>query len=145
MKKIMFFIVIFMGVFLCGCTVQPKEDKEALELNEKREAYVSGIGVSTDDKIVIHYQNGKDEDCYYVFYINNKTYTQRQITLHRNEDSYNSAINDYEKNTYYELVKNDNVMSTEIVLKKNYNVGNDDPIKIIQEKYSDDEKYEIIK
>lgn len=142
-KKLL--LVITLVLLLCGCTVEPKEDKEAKLLEERRETYVSGIGVSTDDKVVIKYKNGKDEECYYVFYITGKTYTQKQITLHRNKDSYSSAVKDYEVNTYYELVKNDDVMSTEITLKKNYNVGNDKPKKVIETKYLNDEKFEIIK
>lgn len=144
MKKKILFIITLITVFLCGCTVEPKEDTEAKILNEKRENYVSGIGVSTDEKIVIKYKNGKDEECYYIFYISGKTYSQKQITLHRNKDSYNSAVEDYERNLYYELIKNEDVMSTEIYLKKNYNVGKENPVNVIKEKYSDKEKFEII-
>lgn len=145
MKKKIALVFGLLIILVCGCTVEPKEDTEAKELQLKRETYISNLGVTTDDKVVIKYKNGKDEECYYIFFIKGKTYTQKQITLHRNEDSYKSAVRDYETSLYYQLIKNDEVMSTEITLKKDYNVGDKKVKSVIENKYKDDDKFEIIK
>ena len=54
MKKI---LILFMALLvLTGCNKEDKDNSKD-EFNQRRTNYVSGIGTSTDNKVVINYKN----------------------------------------------------------------------------------------
>ena len=140
MKKI---LILFMALLvLTGCNKEDKDNRKD-EFNQRRTNYVSGIGTSTENKVVINYKNKVKEDCYYVFYIKGNSYDQKQIILHNNLESFNNAVNKYGPNTSYQLEKDTELYITEIYLRKNVIVREGKVIDVIKNKYKDS-KYKII-
>lgn len=140
MKKIL--VILFSLLILTGCGKEEVKNKDNTEFNKRRESYISGIGATNDSRVVVNFKNGKEEDCYYVFYITGSTYTQKQYTLHNGKNSYSTFVDSHITATNYELVRDPELLTTEIILKKNQSV--DGNVKeFILNKYKD-KKFTII-
>ena len=144
MKKILI-IISCLVLLVTGCGKEEKEDTKLKEFNERRSNYIKGIGTTSDNKVVVKYKNNKEEDCYYVFYVYQTTYSQKQITIHNDKESYHNLVNKYATNTYSELVHNYDLLTSEIMLKKNQKVSDGKVKEHLLNKYSDTSKYTIIK
>lgn len=135
MKKIT--ILFFILLLLTGCT--PKLSKD---IKNKRSEFVTSLGVTKNDKIVVA---NKKKNQYYVYFISNDySYTSYLYILHSNEKKYDEYIKDRETISYYDLQKYDDMFITRI----NYLNGssrNDENIKEeIINKYKKDKNYMII-
>ncbi len=135
MKRItVLFLILFL---LTGCT--PKLSKD---IKNKRSEFVTSLGVTKNDKIVI---TNKKKTQYYVYYLSNDySYISYLYIMHDNEKKYNEYIKDRESISYYDLQKYDDMYITRI----NYLNGssrNDEDIKEeIINKYKSNKNYIII-
>lgn len=135
MKKItVLFLILFL---LTGCT--PKLSKD---IKNKRSEFVTSLGVTKNDKIVI---TNKKKTQYYVYYLSNDySYISYLYIMHDNEKKYDEYIKDRESISYYDLQKYDDMYITRI----NYLNGssrNDEDIKEeIINKYKSNKNYIII-
>ena len=135
MKRItVLFLILFL---LTGCT--PKLSKD---IKNKRSEFVTSLGVTKNDKIVI---TNKKKTQYYVYYLSNDySYVSYLYIMHDNEKKYNEYIKDRESISYYDLQKYDDMYITRI----NYLNGssrNDEDIKEeIINKYKSNKNYTII-
>ena len=135
MKRItVFFLILFL---LTGCT--PKLSKD---IKNKRSEFVTSLGVTKNDKIVI---TNKKKTQYYVYYLSNDySYISYLYIMHDNEKKYDKYIKDRESISYYDLQKYDDMYITRI----NYLNGssrNDEDIKEeIINKYKSNKNYIII-
>lgn len=135
MKRItVFFLILFL---LTGCT--PKLSKD---IKNKRSEFVTSLGVTKNDKIVI---TNKKKTQYYVYYLSNDySYISYLYIMHDNEKKYDEYIKDRESISYYDLQKYDDMYITRI----NYLNGssrNDEDIKEeIINKYKSNKNYIII-
>lgn len=135
MKRItVLFLILFL---LTGCT--PKLSKD---IKNKRSEFVTSLGVTKNDKIVI---TNKKKTQYYVYYLSNDySYISYLYIMHDNEKKYDEYIKDRESISYYDLQKYDDMYITRI----NYLNGssrNDEDIKEeIINKYKSNKNYIII-
>lgn len=135
MKRItVLFLILFL---LTGCT--PKLSKD---IKNKRSEFVTSLGVTKNDKIVI---TNKKKTQYYVYYLSNDySYVSYLYIMHDNEKKYDEYIKDRESISYYDLQKYDDMYITRI----NYLNGssrNDEDIKEeIINKYKSNKNYTII-
>ncbi len=135
MKRItVLFLILFL---LTGCT--PKLSKD---IKNKRSEFVTSLGVTKNDKIVI---TNKKKTQYYVYYLSNDySYISYLYIMHDNEKKYDEYIKDRESISYYDLQKYDDMYITRI----NYLNGssrNDEDIKEeIINKYKSNKNYTII-
>lgn len=135
MKRItVLFLILFL---LTGCT--PKLSKG---IKNKRSEFVTSLGVTKNDKIVI---TNKKKTQYYVYYLSNDySYISYLYIMHDNEKKYDEYIKDRESISYYDLQKYDDMYITRI----NYLNGssrNDEDIKEeIINKYKSNKNYIII-
>ena len=135
MKRI---TVLFLILLLfTGCT--PKLSKD---IKNKRSEFVTSLGVTKNDKIVI---TNKKKTQYYVYYLSNDySYVSYLYIMHDNEKKYDEYIKDRESISYYDLQKYDDMYITRI----NYLNGssrNDEDIKEeIINKYKSNKNYIII-
>ena len=134
MKRITVLFLILL--LLTGCT--PKLSKD---IKNKRSEFVTSLGVTKNDKIVI---TNKKKTQYYVYYLSNDySYISYLYIMHDNEKKYDEYIKDRESISYYDLQKYDDMYITRI----NYLNGssrNDEDIKEeIVNKYKK-EKVEIV-
>lgn len=135
MKRI---TVLFLILLLfTGCT--PKLSKD---IKNKRSEFVTSLGVTKNDKIVI---TNKKKTQYYVYYLSNDySYVSYLYIMHDNEKKYDEYIKDRESISYYDLQKYDDMYITRI----NYLNGssrNDEDIKEeIINKYKSNKNYTII-
>lgn len=135
MKRItVLFLILFL---LTGCT--PKLSKD---IKNKRSEFVTSLGVTKNDKIVI---TNKKKTQYYVYYLSNDySYISYLYIMHDNEKKYDEYIKDRESISYYDLQKYDDMYITRI----NYLNGssrNDEDIKEeIINKYRSNKNYIII-
>lgn len=144
MKKILLIISILV-LIVTGCGNKKENiDNSKNEYNTRRSNYVAGLGTTSDKKMVVKYYNGNEEECYYVFFINGNSYSQKQVTLHNNKESFHNLVNKHSKNTYSELIRNSELDITEIYLRKNQAVKDKDVLEYLKSKYSDTSKYTII-
>ena len=135
MKRITVLFLILL--LLTGCT--PKLSKD---IKNKRSEFVTSLGVTKNDKIVI---TNKKKTQYYVYYLSNDySYVYYLYIMHDNEKKYNEYIKDRESISYYDLQKYDDMYITRI----NYLNGssrNDEDIKEeIINKYKSNKNYTII-
>ena len=135
MKRITVLFLILL--LLTGCT--PKLSKD---IKNKRSEFVTSLGVTKNDKIVI---TNKKKTQYYVYYLSNDySYVSYLYITHDNEKKYNEYIKDRESISYYDLQKYDDMYITRI----NYLNGssrNDEDIKEeIINKYKSNKNYIII-
>lgn len=135
MKRITVLILILL--LLTGCT--PKLSKD---IKNKRSEFVTSLGVTKNDKIVI---TNKKKTQYYVYYLSNDySYVSYLYIMHDNEKKYDEYIKDRESISYYDLQKYDDMYITRI----NYLNGssrNDEDIKEeIINKYKSNKNYTII-
>lgn len=135
MKRITVLILILL--LLTGCT--PKLSKD---IKNKRSEFVTSLGVTKNDKIVI---TNKKKTQYYVYYLSNDySYISYLYIMHDNEKKYDKYIKDRESINYYDLQKYDDMYITRI----NYLSGssrNDEDIKEeIINKYKSNKNYIII-
>lgn len=135
MKRITVLILILL--LLTGCT--PKLSKD---IKNKRSEFVTSLGVTKNDKIVI---TNKKKTQYYVYYLSNDySYISYLYIMHDNEKKYYEYIKDRESISYYDLQKYDDMYITRI----NYLNGssrNDEDIKEeIINKYKSNKNYIII-
>ena len=135
MKRITVLILILL--LLTGCT--PKLSKD---IKNKRNEFVTSLGVTKNDKIVI---TNKKKTQYYVYYLSNDySYISYLYIMHDNEKKYDEYIKDRESISYYDLQKYDDMYITRI----NYLNGssrNDEDIKEeIINKYKSNKNYIII-
>lgn len=135
MKRITVLILILL--LLTGCT--PKLSKD---IKNKRSEFVTSLGVTKNDKIVI---TNKKKTQYYVYYLSNDySYISYLYIMHDNEKKYDEYIKDRESISYYDLQKYDDMYITRI----NYLNGssrNDEDIKEeIINKYKSNKNYTII-
>jgi len=135
MKRITVLIIILL--LLTGCT--PKLSKD---IKNKRSEFVTSLGVTKNDKIVI---TNKKKTQYYVYYLSNDySYISYLYIMHDNEKKYDEYIKDRESISYYDLQKYDDMYTTRI----NYLNGssrNDEDIKEeIINKYKSNKNYIII-
>lgn len=135
MKRITVLFLILL--LLTGCT--PKLSKD---IKNKRSEFVTSLGVTKNDKIVI---TNKKKTQYYVYYLSNDySYISYLYIMHDNEKKYNEYIKDRESISYYDLQKYDDMYITRI----NYLNGssrNDEDIKEeIINKYKSNKNYTII-
>lgn len=135
MKRITVLFLILL--LLTGCT--PKLSKD---IKNKRSEFVTSLGVTKNDKIVI---TNKKKTQYYVYYLSNDySYVSYLYIMHDNEKKYNEYIKDRESISYYDLQKYDDMYITRI----NYLNGssrNDEDIKEeIINKYKSNKNYTII-
>ena len=135
MKRITVLILILL--LLTGCT--PKLSKD---IKNKRSEFVTSLGVTKNDKIVI---TNKKKTQYYVYYLSNDySYISYLYIMHDNEKKYDEYIKDRESISYYDLQKYDDMYITRI----NYLNGssrNDEDIKEeIFNKYKSNKNYIII-
>lgn len=140
MKKI---IIVFMTLIcLTGCFSKNKLTDEQLN---KREEIVEKIGKTDKEKFVVKYKNNNKEDCYYVYIINNnENYTQYQYTFYNSKDNYEKGVKDF-SNEYYKLKKYDDEYVTYVELQNINNTKDQSIYKLLNDKYKNDKKYEIIK
>lgn len=143
MKRILLIISILV-LIVTGCGNKEEVNNSKNEYDTRRSNYVAGLGTTSDKKMVVKYYNGNKEECYYVFFINGNSYSQKQITLHDNKESFHNLVNKYSKNTYSELIRNSEIDITEIYLRKNQTVKDKDVLEYLKDKYSDTSKYTII-
>lgn len=135
MKRItVLFLILFL---LTGCT--PKLSKD---IKNKRSEFVTSLGITKNDKIVI---TNKKKTQYYVYYLSNDySYISYLYIMHDNEKKYDEYIKDRESISYYDLQKYDDMYITRI----NYLNGssrNDEDIKEeIINKYKSNKNYIII-
>lgn len=135
MKRITVLFLILL--LLTGCT--PKLSKD---IKNKRSEFVTSLGVTKNDKIVI---TNKKKTQYYVYYLSNDySYISYLYIMHDNEKTYDEYIKDRESISYYDLQKYDDMYITRI----NYLNGssrNDEDIKEeIINKYKSNKNYIII-
>ena len=135
MKRITVLFLILL--LLTGCT--PKLSKD---IKNKRGEFVTSLGVTKNDKIVI---TNKKKNQYYVYYLSNDySYISYLYIMHDNEKKYDEYIKDRESISYYDLQKYDDMYITRI----NYLNGssrNDEDIKEeIINKYKSNKNYIII-
>lgn len=135
MKRITVLFLILL--LLTGCT--PKLSKD---IKNKRSEFVTSLGVTKNDKIVI---TNKKKTQYYVYYLSNDySYVSYLYIMHDNEKKYDEYIKDRESISYYDLQKYDDMYITRI----NYLSGssrNDEDIKEeIINKYKSNKNYIII-
>ncbi len=135
MKRITVLFLILL--LLTGCT--PKLSKD---IKNKRSEFVTSLGVTKNDKIVI---TNKKKTQYYVYYLSNDySYVSYLYIMHDNEKKYDEYIKDRESISYYDLQKYDDMYITRI----NYLNGssrNDEDIKEeIINKYKSNKNYTII-
>lgn len=135
MKRITVLFLILL--LLTGCT--PKLSKD---IKNKRSEFVTSLGVTKNDKIVI---TNKKKTQYYVYYLSNDySYISYLYIMHDNEKKYDEYIKDRESISYYDLQKYDDMYITRI----NYLNGssrNDEDIKEeIINKYKSNKNYTII-
>lgn len=135
MKRITVLFLILL--LLTGCT--PKLSKD---IKNKRSEFVTSLGVTKNDKIVI---TNKKKTQYYVYYSSNDySYISYLYIMHDNEKKYDEYIKDRESINYYDLQKYDDMYITRI----NYLNGssrNDEDIKEeIINKYKSNKNYIII-
>lgn len=135
MKRIAVLFLILL--LLTGCT--PKLSKD---IKNKRSEFVTSLGVTKNDKIVV---TNKKKTQYYVYYLSNDySYISYLYIMHDNEKKYDEYIKDKESISYYDLQKYDDMYITRI----NYLNGssrNDEDIKEeIINKYKSNKNYIII-
>lgn len=135
MKRITVLIIILL--LLTGCTSKLSKD-----IKNKRSEFVTSLGVTKNDKIVI---TNKKKTQYYVYYLSNDySYISYLYIMHDNEKKYDEYIKDRESISYYDLQKYDDMYITRI----NYLNGssrNDEDIKEeIINKYKSNKNYIII-
>ncbi len=135
MKRITVLFLILL--LLTGCT--PKLSKD---IKNKRSEFVTSLGVTKNDKIVI---TNKKKTQYYVYYLSNDfSYISYLYIMHDNKKKYDEYIKDRESISYYDLQKYDDMYITRI----NYLNGssrNDEDIKEeIINKYKSNKNYTII-
>lgn len=135
MKRITVLFLILL--LLTGCT--PKLSKD---IKNKRSEFVTSLGITKNDKIVI---TNKKKTQYYVYYLSNDySYISYLYIMHDNEKKYDEYIKDRESISYYDLQKYDDMYITRI----NYLNGssrNDEDIKEeIINKYKSNKNYTII-
>lgn len=135
MKRITVLFLILL--LLTGCT--PKLSKD---IKNKRSEFVTSLGITKNDKIVI---TNKKKTQYYVYYLSNDySYVSYLYIMHDNEKKYDEYIKDRESISYYDLQKYDDMYITRI----NYLSGssrNDEDIKEeIINKYKSNKNYIII-
>lgn len=135
MKRITVLFLILL--LLTGCTPKLSND-----IKNKRSEFVTSLGVTKNDKIVI---TNKKKNQYYVYYLSNDySYISYLYIMHDNEKKYDEYIKDRESISYYDLQKYDDMYITRI----NYLNGssrNDEDIKEeIINKYKSNKNYTII-
>lgn len=135
MKRITVLFLILL--LLTGCTLKLSKD-----IKNKRSEFVTSLGVTKNDKIVI---TNKKKTQYYVYYLSNDySYISYLYIMHDNEKKYDEYIKDRESISYYDLQKYDDMYITRI----NYLNGssrNDEDIKEeIINKYKSNKNYIII-
>lgn len=135
MKRIIVLFLILL--LLTGCTPNLSKD-----IKNKRSEFVTSLGVTKNDKIVI---TNKKKTQYYVYYLSNDySYISYLYIMHDNEKKYDEYIKDRESINYYDLQKYDDMYITRI----NYLNGssrNDEDIKEeIINKYKSNKNYIIM-
>lgn len=135
MKRIAVLFLILL--LLTGCT-----PKLSMDIKNKRSEFVTSLGVTKNDKIVV---TNKKKTQYYVYYLSNDySYISYLYIMHDNEKKYDEYIKDKESISYYDLQKYDDMYITRI----NYLNGssrNDEDIKEeIINKYKSNKNYIII-
>lgn len=138
MKKILVLLLVLL--LLVGCK---DKEKEEMSLKEKRVDYIEVLETVNDKKKVVRFKNEEDEVCYYVYDINNNQYDLKVVTLHDDKDSYNVAIEKYEDAPFYNLVKEEDILITEITLQKNKKMDTDID-GYLEDKYKDKDEFKIL-
>lgn len=135
MKRITVLFLILL--LLTGCT--PKLSKD---IKNKRSEFVTSLGVTKNDKIVI---TNKKKTQYYVYYLSNDySYISYLYIMHDNEKKYNEYIKDRESISYYDLQKYDDMYITRINYLNGSSRNDEDIKKEIINKYKSNKNYIII-
>lgn len=139
MKRRVIFIIIIVIIVFSGCT-----KKEESKLNTARASYVELLEKSSEDKLVIKFNNDNDEVSYYVYNIQDSSYTMKLVTLHDKEKTYDEVVEKYGSMPIYSLVKEEEWLITEITLQDKRNIQGDVK-EFILEQYKDRDEFTIIK
>lgn len=135
MKRITVLFLILL--LLTGCT--PKLSKD---IKNKRSEFVTSLGVTKNDKIVI---TNKKKTQYYVYYLSNDySYISYLYIMHDNEKKYDEYIKDRESISYYDLQKYDDMYITRINYLNGSSRNDEDIREEIINKYKSNKNYTII-
>ena len=135
MKRITVLFLIL--ILLTGCT--PKLSKD---IKNKRSEFVTSLGVTKNDKIVI---TNKKKTQYYVYYLSNDySYISYLYIMHDNEKKYDEYIKDRESISYYDLQKYDDMYITRINYLNGSSRNDEDIREEIINKYKSNKNYTII-
>lgn len=118
------------------------EDKR--ELLSSREKIIKSLGVSTSDRIIIKKLDVEKEEDYYVFIINKSGFEQYVYRFFDKREDYDSWVETYSSGIY-RLEKDEKALMTKIFAQSGQKNTNESLEDSILKKYSDTEKYEIIK
>lgn len=140
MKKYLIFILII-PILIVGCAKKVaivEYDKEA------REKIIELIGKTEDNRIVVKINKGNFEQ-YYLYEINNINFTLYNYTFYDTKSDYDEAVEKYKATTSYELQRDDDGLTTRILIQKGSKSNDaDDLTTAILNKYKDNDDYEII-
>ena len=106
-KKI---IITLFILFICvGC-----KTKEVTIENKRQDVIQNTVGKTTENRVVIKDEKGSE---YYVYEIEEKSFTLYDYLFYKNEKEYTEAKEKYAANTYYQYAANDEIRMIKITLQ----------------------------
>lgn len=135
MKRIV--LIVISVFFLSGCVFVNSSDKKTHD-----EIINSIVDVSSEKKVVVSFTNDEKEDAYYVYDLENVGYKQYLYIIHKNSDCYDKYVSEMSGETYYELKKYNDYLTTRITLQVSNST--DDVKNYILSIYENDSNYRII-
>lgn len=144
MKKIYilgFLVIILVIGSIFIFSTRPKEDDE---LTINRNIAIDSIGKTSDTRIVVKRLDTKDFASYFVITLTQSGFEEFNYRFYNNKEEYDEWVLKYE-DPLYQLEKNEKALVTKIFAQRGNKVVNESIYDSIMKKYSDKEKYEIIK
>lgn len=144
MKKIYilgFLVIILVIGSIFIFSTRPKEDDE---LTINRNIVIDSIGKTSDTRIVVKRLDTKDFASYFVITLTQSGFEEFNYRFYNNKEEYDEWVLKYE-DPLYQLEKNEKALVTKIFAQRGNKVVNESIYDSIMKKYSDKDKYEIIK
>lgn len=144
MKKIYilgFLVIILVIGSIFIFSTRPKEDDE---LTINRNIVIDSIGKTSDTRIVVKRLDTKDFASYFVITLTQSGFEEFNYRFYNNKEEYYEWVLKYE-DPLYQLEKNEKALVTKIFAQRGNKVVNESIYDSIMKKYSDKDKYEIIK
>ncbi len=141
MKKY-FILLLIISLVVVSCA----RKKPVIEYEkDARDKVVESLGKTDDNRIVVKFNKGKNEQ-YYLYEINNINFILYNYTFFNKKSDYEEAVSKYKENSRLELVRDDQALVTKILVQKGSKSDDAKDLKeAIINKYKDDDNYEILK